>query len=262
MSWSGIADPRHDVPVVARPAAQRQRRARRDHVQPPLRVQRVAEPEQVVLVGATAVVEDQQALGLTGGGPFAVDRAHRTSSFVRGLTTGVSSFSSCGRRCSCCLGRRSASPRCSGVLVDREARRERRDLEQDPARLAEVDRLEVVAVAHVAHAQRRPRPRAPATRGGPRHARPTRCGARCPAPSSRALGGRRVVAPAEAAEREVVAVRARSRAASVSTGCGPLCAVRPRAHDAGDRERLRDLRMHRALAARRRRPPARSCSPS
>ena len=38
-----------------------------------------------------------------------------------------------------------------GVLVDREAGGEGRDLEQDPARLAEVDRAEVVAVAHVGH---------------------------------------------------------------------------------------------------------------
>ena len=36
-----------------------------------------------------------------------------------------------------------------GVLVDREAGGERGDLEQDAARLAEVDRLEVVAVADV-----------------------------------------------------------------------------------------------------------------
>src|SRR5947209_18818496 len=34
-------------------------------------------------------------------------------------------------------------------LVDREAGRGRRQLEQDAARLAKVDRLEVVAVAHV-----------------------------------------------------------------------------------------------------------------
>ena len=39
----GIADARHDVPVVAGPARQRQRRARRDDVQPPLRVEHVAE---------------------------------------------------------------------------------------------------------------------------------------------------------------------------------------------------------------------------
>ena len=57
----GVADARHDVPVVAGPAGQRQRRARRRDVQAPLRVEHVGEREQVVLVGAAAVVEDQQA---------------------------------------------------------------------------------------------------------------------------------------------------------------------------------------------------------
>ena len=52
----GIADPRHHVPVEPGPAAQRQRRPRGDDVQPALRVEGVAEPEQVVLVGATAVL--------------------------------------------------------------------------------------------------------------------------------------------------------------------------------------------------------------
>src|SRR3954452_9497817 len=37
------------------------------------------------------------------------------------------------------------------ILIDREARRERRDLEQHAARLAEVDRAEVVAVADLGY---------------------------------------------------------------------------------------------------------------
>ena len=60
----GIADARHDVPVVPGPARQRQRRARRGDVQPPLRVEHVGEAEQVVLVGAAAVVQDEQAGGV------------------------------------------------------------------------------------------------------------------------------------------------------------------------------------------------------
>ena len=113
---SGIADARHDVPVLARPAGDVQRPARRDDVQPPLGVEHVGEAEQVVLVGAAAVVEDEQALGRAGGGALAVDqrlmRPRRLR--VRGLSTGRSVRSSCARRCSCCFGRRSASPRCSG----------------------------------------------------------------------------------------------------------------------------------------------------
>ncbi len=59
----GIADARHHVPVIARPAGQLQRPARRHDVQPSLGIEHVAEREQVVLVGAAAVVQDQQPLG-------------------------------------------------------------------------------------------------------------------------------------------------------------------------------------------------------
>ena len=59
-----IADPRHDVPVVARPARKLERRAGRDDMQPACRIQYVREREQVALVGATAVVEDEQPLRL------------------------------------------------------------------------------------------------------------------------------------------------------------------------------------------------------
>ena len=57
----GVADAGNDVPVVARQAGERQRGARRDDVQAAFRVERVGEAEQVVLVGAAAVVEDEQA---------------------------------------------------------------------------------------------------------------------------------------------------------------------------------------------------------
>ena len=62
----GVADTGNDVPVVARQAGERQRGARRDDVQAALRVERVGEAEQVVLVGAAAVVEDEQAVELPG----------------------------------------------------------------------------------------------------------------------------------------------------------------------------------------------------
>ena len=69
-----IADPRHDVPVVTGPARKLERRAWRDDVQPALRVEHVREPVQVVLVRATAMVEDEQPLGLGGGGALSDDQ--------------------------------------------------------------------------------------------------------------------------------------------------------------------------------------------
>jgi hypothetical protein len=64
--------------VVAGPARELQRRARRDDVQPPLRVEHVGEAEQVVLVGAAAVVEDEEAGRLAVGGALAEDEVgHR-----------------------------------------------------------------------------------------------------------------------------------------------------------------------------------------
>jgi hypothetical protein len=62
-------------------------------MQAALRVEHVAEAEQVVLVGAAAVVEDEQAGGVAGRRPLAVYQcAHdRTSArrAVRGLVSGV-----------------------------------------------------------------------------------------------------------------------------------------------------------------------------
>ena len=57
-----VADPRDDVPVIAGPARQRERRTRRDGVQAPLRVEHVPERQKVPLVRTTAVVQDEQAL--------------------------------------------------------------------------------------------------------------------------------------------------------------------------------------------------------
>ena len=59
-----VAHARHHVPVVAGPARQRERGPGRDHVEAALRVEHVAQRDQVVLVGAAAVVEHQQPLGV------------------------------------------------------------------------------------------------------------------------------------------------------------------------------------------------------
>ena len=42
-------------------------------------VERVGEPDQVVLVGAAAVVQDEQPLGNAGGGSFVEVEAHHTT---------------------------------------------------------------------------------------------------------------------------------------------------------------------------------------
>jgi hypothetical protein len=57
---------------------QRERPARRDAEQPPLRIEDVEEREQVELVGAAAVEEDEQALRLAGGRPEAVLELRRS----------------------------------------------------------------------------------------------------------------------------------------------------------------------------------------
>jgi hypothetical protein len=73
----GIADPPHDVPVVAGRPWEPQRRPWRYDLQPPLRVERVGEPEEISLVRATAVVQNEQPGGLGRRGPDALDEALR-----------------------------------------------------------------------------------------------------------------------------------------------------------------------------------------
>ena len=58
--------------MVAGQALEDEWSARSDDVQAALGVERVGETEQVVLVGTTAVVEDEQAVGLARGRAFAV----------------------------------------------------------------------------------------------------------------------------------------------------------------------------------------------
>ena len=70
----GVADTGDDIPVVSRQAGERQRCPRRDDVQAAPRVERIGQTEQVVLIGATAVVEDEQAFGLAGGRALAMSQ--------------------------------------------------------------------------------------------------------------------------------------------------------------------------------------------
>ena len=87
-------------------------------------------------------------------------------------------------------------------LVDGEARAQRRDLEEDAAGLAEVDRAEVEAVDHRGRAGRPPRSPARASPRARRSSRPRRRGGRCRRPGASARRaarrrgrGRRGVSP-------------------------------------------------------------------
>ena len=84
-----VADTRHRVPVRAA-GRQRERPARAVAVQPALRVERVEEPEEVVLARAAAVDEDERALGFARGGPLGEDHVR----LGRGSGSGVSRASS------------------------------------------------------------------------------------------------------------------------------------------------------------------------
>ena len=73
-----VADAGDDVPVVAR-AAQPQRRPWSDDVKAADGVEVVSEREQVALVGAAAVVEDEQAGRISLGWPLPVGEGGRGS---------------------------------------------------------------------------------------------------------------------------------------------------------------------------------------
>ena len=108
-----------------------------------LGVERVEQGIEVVLVGAPAVEEDERSGRLALGRPLEGVDGH-----LRGLGSGVSRGSICSRRCSKSGGSESRSPRCSASSSVAKPGPERRELEQDPVRLPEVDRLEVEAVDH------------------------------------------------------------------------------------------------------------------
>ncbi len=143
----GEADARHDVPVC--PARrERERRPRRVAGEPALRVEQVEHRVEVVLVRAATVQEDERSLGVSGRGPLERPQAHARVQLSRGFGSGVRIGSTCARRCSKFGGRISVSPRCSMSSSVPKPGPERRDLEEDAARLAEVDRAKPEAVDH------------------------------------------------------------------------------------------------------------------
>ena len=106
----GEADARDDVPVRAA-GRQCERRARRVAVQALPRIERVEQREEIVLVGAAAVQQDESALRLADRRALQRRQAHVRVQLSRGAGSGVSSGSTCVRRCSKSGGRISFSPR-------------------------------------------------------------------------------------------------------------------------------------------------------
>ena len=137
------------------PAARRQRErpARSDAVQAPLRVERIEEREEVVLVGPAPVEEDERAVRLARGRAGSRLEAQRAAQLSRGFGDRRQHRLDLLAQVLEVRREREALPEGLERLVGREAGADRRDLEQHAARLAEVDRLEVEAVDH----GRRPR---------------------------------------------------------------------------------------------------------
>src|SRR3954454_14005495 len=96
----GVADARHDVPVMPGPAGQRQGRARGHDVQAPPGVEHVAERQQVVLVRPAAVVQDEQPAGLAVGGPLAEQQLGAHPQTSAAVSTTRRSFAACWSRVS------------------------------------------------------------------------------------------------------------------------------------------------------------------
>ena len=92
---------------------QRERPARSHADEAPLRVERFQQREEVVLVGAASVKEDERAFGLTFGGTGSVGEAQRVAQLSRGFVIGVRTGSTCSRRCSKFGGSERRSPRLS-----------------------------------------------------------------------------------------------------------------------------------------------------
>ncbi len=118
------------------------------------------------------------------------EAAGHPAATVRGLTTGRRFGSTSARRCSKSGGSESFSPRCSSGSSTVKPGPERGDLEEDAARLAEVDRAEVEAVDHRGRLGAARRSPARATPRARRSSRPRRCGGRCRRPAAaRSAGG-------------------------------------------------------------------------
>jgi hypothetical protein len=93
---------------------QRERGARRVAVQASLGIEGVDQREEIVLVGAAAVEEDERACRRSNGRTFQRTQGQRRLR-SRGFGSGVSSGSTCARRCSKSGGRISFSPRWAGA---------------------------------------------------------------------------------------------------------------------------------------------------
>ena len=140
--------------------------ARRDPEQAPLRIERVEEREEIVLVRPAAVEEHERPCRGRRRRPLEQGRARSSRGRPRRARVGQrgqASARSAARRCSKAGGRISASPRWSASSSIVKPGPERRDLEEDAARLAEVDRAEPEPVDHAA--------RLPAGASHPRRAR-------------------------------------------------------------------------------------------
>ena len=95
--------------IPVRPARrERERTARRDPEQTPPGVEGVQQREQVVLVRAASVEEDERTLRVARGLPN--ERSQRLAQLSRGFWIGVRSGSTCSRRCSNAGGSDRRSP--------------------------------------------------------------------------------------------------------------------------------------------------------
>ena len=206
-----VADARHDVPVVARPAGQLERRAWGDDVEPLLRVEHVGEAEQVVLVGPAAVMEDEQAGGVSVGRPLTMDEPAHARTLVPRVGQRRQRPLEHGAQVLVLGGQAQLLAEVLGVLVDGEPGRARRDLEQDPLRLAEVDRVEVVAVDHGRDVHAGLGGALLPARRGPRRASARRCGARSRRPGARARRAARRTPSGSGARRPRGGTRRRRR---------------------------------------------------
>jgi len=105
-----VAELPERVPVLS-PRRQRERPARSHAVQATLRVERVEQREEVVLVGAAPVEEDERAVRVPRGRAGSRFQAQRAAQASRGFVIGVSTGSTWSRRCSKSGGSERRSPR-------------------------------------------------------------------------------------------------------------------------------------------------------
>ena len=243
---------------MARPAGERQRPARRHDVQAALGIEHVGETEQIVLVGAAAVVQDHQPLGVAGRGALSeLECAHAPHDVVTCNHLRETSLHARGRRGrstpACASGTCTCGPRIStgsrAFYVDvlgfdvvvRGARRprlghDRRHPLPLRRRLSPPPRLQHLEVGRRAAAARR------RDRAAPRRAQlPDARGAR--RRRRAAARGRLAAAPARRPRHAPGRLHQRSRRQRPRAGVGPagrgVAARRRGPHRDGDRRRVR-----------------------